>query len=66
MRGGSRLGERMRNERLAAIQASPRERTLETARAVAQACGVASVEMVDALDEVDFGAWSGVDFDFVP
>jgi broad specificity phosphatase PhoE len=58
-----RLGERMRNERLDAIQASPRERTLETARVVAQACGIASVETVDALDEVDFGAWSGVDFE---
>src|SRR6202041_448933 len=57
------LGERMRNERLDAIQASPRERTLETARAVAQACGVAFVETVDALDEVDFGVWSGVDFE---
>jgi broad specificity phosphatase PhoE len=58
-----RLGERMRNERLDAIQTSPRERTLETGWAIARACGIASIETVDALDEVDFGAWSGVDFE---
>ena len=61
--GASRAaGRKNAHERLDAIQASPRERTLETARAVAQACGSRRRDG-DALDEVDFGAWSGVDFE---
>jgi broad specificity phosphatase PhoE len=58
-----RLGERMRAERFDALYASPRERTQQTAAAVAKARGGMAVETVEALDEVDFGTWSGSTFD---
>ena len=57
-----RLGRRMRRERFSAIYASPRERTQQTAQAVARACGIAEVRTEAALDEIDFGTWSGRDF----
>ena len=44
------------------MQASPRERASETAALIAQACGLAPVETSAALDEVDFGSWTGKDF----
>lgn len=56
-----RLGARLAGEALDRIQASPLARTMETARAVAQVCGL-PVEPVEALNEVDFGAWTGRDF----
>jgi broad specificity phosphatase PhoE len=59
----ARLGERMRRERFDAIHASPLERARETAEAIATASGVAPVRSTDALDEVDFGEWSGKDFE---
>jgi broad specificity phosphatase PhoE len=59
-----RLAARMRREPIAAIHTSPRERTQETAAAVAAACGVRRVIIEPELDEVDFGeGWSGKDFD---
>jgi broad specificity phosphatase PhoE len=58
-----RIAERMRRERFDAIHASPRERTQETAAAISSACGVAPVETAIALDEIDFGDWSGRTFD---
>jgi broad specificity phosphatase PhoE len=61
-RQAARLGERMRAERFDLIHSSPRERTVETAWAIARACGAAPVETHEALDEVDFGSWSGADF----
>lgn len=54
-----RLAQRMQRETFTAIFASPRERTKETAAAIARACGGLSVQTDPALDEVDFGAWSG-------
>jgi broad specificity phosphatase PhoE len=57
-----RLGERMRGERLDQIHASPRRRAVETAQAIETTCGAGPVEIADALDEIDFGAWSGLDF----
>lgn len=57
-----RLAERMRRERFDAIVSSPRERTCETARAVSVACGVGPIAISDALDEVDYGSWSGKTF----
>jgi len=57
-----RLAERMMEERLDAIEASPRERTVETAEALARASGLPRPRVVDALDEVDFGDWAGKDF----
>jgi probable phosphoglycerate mutase len=57
-----RLAQRMRRERFESIHASPRERTQETANAIGEACGVA-VQTAPALDEVDFGEWSGKTFE---
>jgi probable phosphoglycerate mutase len=56
------LGRHMAGLRLDAIYTSPRQRARETAEIVAQASGVAW-EMTEALDEIDFGAWSGMSFD---
>ena len=58
----ARLGQRMEREQFDAIYASPRERTQETAAAIASARGL-PVHTVEELDEVDFGAWSGKTFD---
>jgi broad specificity phosphatase PhoE len=57
-----RLGKRMQREQFGAIHASPRERTQETAAAVAAHHGL-TVETAAELDEVDFGAWNGKTFD---
>lgn len=57
-----RLGRRLVRERLDAIHASPRERTLETALAIARASALPAPTVVEALDEIDFGHWSGHDF----
>jgi broad specificity phosphatase PhoE len=58
-----RLAQRMTRERFDAIHASPRERTQETAAALSEACGVAPVKTAEALDEIDFGSWSGKTFE---
>jgi broad specificity phosphatase PhoE len=58
-----RLGERMRRESFAAIVASPRERTRETALAISDAACIGPVKIAEELDEIDFGAWSGRSFD---
>jgi len=58
-----RLAERMHGEHFDAVHASPRERTRETACAIAEACEVGPVKLGDDLDEVDFGAWSGKTFE---
>ena len=48
-------------EPLAAVYSSPRERAYYTARAIAEAHEL-KVGIVDALDEIDFGDWTGVAF----
>ncbi|MDR6955799.1 broad specificity phosphatase PhoE [Ancylobacter sp. 3268] len=58
-----RLGERLRREPIATLYSSPRERARQTAAAVAEVCGMAGPHVVEALDEIDFGAWSGSTFD---
>jgi broad specificity phosphatase PhoE len=59
-----RLAERMRREAIVAIHSSPRERTQETAAAVAAACAIQRISVDPELDEVDFGTdWSGKDFE---
>lgn len=58
-----RLGQRMRRERFSTVVSSPRERTRQTAQAIAAARGGAEVEVDAELDEIDFGAWSGKTFD---
>jgi broad specificity phosphatase PhoE len=47
--------------RLSAIHASPRVRTQETAAVIAAAHGIAC-DRVEALDEIDFGDWTGKAF----
>jgi broad specificity phosphatase PhoE len=44
------------------LQTSPRERAVETAEAIAQARAVAPPQAHEALDEVDFGRWAGINF----
>lgn len=55
------LGAALAGEGIAAVQSSPVQRAQETAQAIAEAAGC-SVETVDALDEVDFGEWTGTSF----
>ncbi len=56
------LADRLAREQIRVVQTSPRERAVETATIIADRLGVA-VETVDALDEIDFGDWSGRGFD---
>ena len=59
-----RLAIRMQREELAAVYSSPRERTQETAAAIAAARGIQRVVVEPELDEVDFGeTWQGKDFE---
>jgi len=55
------LGRHLAGEKLSEIQTSPRERARATAEAVAQATG-APVTVAEALDEIDFGGWTGAEF----
>ena len=59
----ARLGQRMAGEAFDAIVASPRERTQETAQAIVAARAPMPIETSAALDEVDFGPWSGQGWD---
>ncbi|NLS06371.1 histidine phosphatase family protein [Rhizobium sp. P32RR-XVIII] len=58
-----RLGERMRGEDLTAIYTSPRDRTRQTAEAIASASAIGPPQITEALDEVNFGSWSGQTFE---
>jgi broad specificity phosphatase PhoE len=58
-----RLAKRLAVEKLDVVEASPRERTRETAEAVARASGLEKPSIADALDEIDFGAWTGKSFE---
>jgi broad specificity phosphatase PhoE len=58
----ARLAERMQRESFAVIHTSPRERSRETAEAIAGAVGIEAVTSDDQLDEIDFGGWSGKTF----
>jgi broad specificity phosphatase PhoE len=44
------------------IESSPRLRTRQTATAIAEQCGMKDVAIAAALDEIDFGDWSGKTF----
>jgi ribonuclease H / adenosylcobalamin/alpha-ribazole phosphatase len=57
-----RLAHRLARERLDAVQSSPLLRTRQTADAVARRCALEVEEAPDIL-EVDFGGWTGRDFD---
>jgi broad specificity phosphatase PhoE len=58
-----RLGSYMAGQQFSTITASPRERTQETAAAIARASGIEHINTDPRLDEVDFGAWSNRTFD---
>ncbi|AHF84734.1 phosphoglycerate mutase [Rhizobium leguminosarum bv. trifolii WSM1689] len=58
-----RLGQRLRREDINEIYTSPRERTRETAEGIASACGLSLPQIDGALDEVNFGDWSGKTFE---
>ena len=61
-RQASALAGRLSREGLELIQTSPRARTRATAEAIARSTG-APVELAPALDEIDFGDWTGLSFD---
>lgn len=58
----ARLATRLKREKIAALYCSPRERTRQTAEAIAAAGGLEPPGLLDALDEIDFGPWSGRTF----
>ena len=53
-----RLARHFAGLSITAIQTSPRERAEETARPIARAANL-PCDIVDALDEIDIGAWTG-------
>ncbi len=55
------LTQRLARRGVTAIATSPRRRTVETAAILGQGLGVTPVT-AGALDEIDFGAWSGARF----
>lgn len=59
----ARLGARLERESISALYCSPIERTRQTADAIAAASGLAIAGVLDEIAEVDFGTWSGRDFD---
>lgn len=56
------LGATLGRDGITRIQSSPVQRARETAAAIAGPRGLA-VETADALDEIDFGDWTGREFD---
>jgi broad specificity phosphatase PhoE len=56
------LARRLGPEQITAVQSSPRERAMETAKFIA-APGKLPVEVVPELDETDFGEWAGCSFE---
>jgi len=56
-----RLAERLRHERITAVQSSPRERARETAGPIAEYAAL-PLEVVSAIDEIDMGEWTGQSF----
>ena len=57
-----RLAARLAREPLAIVQTSPLERARETAEPIAARLGLVP-EVQPALNEIDFGAWTGLGFD---
>jgi broad specificity phosphatase PhoE len=55
------VGDLLGVEPITAVYSSPRERAYYTARAVAEPHEI-TVEVVDDLDELDFGGWTGMAF----
>jgi broad specificity phosphatase PhoE len=55
------LGNRLSCERIEFVHSSPSERARETADAISRGTGV-PLEITAALDEIDFGEWTGRTF----
>lgn len=53
------LGESLANRHLAAIYSSPLERTMETAEAIAARYDGLTVQRLEGVGEVRYGAWQG-------
>jgi broad specificity phosphatase PhoE len=58
-RQAARLGERLHDEGLTAVYSSPLSRTMETARLVAEPCGL-PIETREGLREISHGRWEGL------
>ena len=58
-RQAGRLGERLRQEQITAVYSSPYSRTMETARIIAESCGL-TIETRDGLREIGHGRWEGL------
>jgi ribonuclease H / adenosylcobalamin/alpha-ribazole phosphatase len=56
-----RLARALASDPIAAVYSSPMERALDTARAIADVHHL-DVQIVRALNEVDFGEWTGLTF----
>lgn len=56
------LGRRLAERPIDALLASPQRRARETAEVISGEAGPAS-ELCEELDEIDFGAWSGLPFE---
>ena len=56
------LGQRLVDAGVQHLWTSPLDRTVATAKAVAQACGLPGPEVVDDLVEIDMGDWTGREF----
>lgn len=59
---GERLAHEMAGEKIARLYTSPQPRACETAQFLAPLCGD-TVKISAALDEVDYGDWTGRTFD---
>lgn len=57
-----RMAVRLAGQGIDAVHVSPQARAVQTGAIVAAALGLA-VEEVAALDEIDFGGWTGRSFD---
>jgi len=58
-RQAARLGDRLEDDGIAAVYASPLSRSMDTARIIAGACGVQPV-VHDGLREISHGSWEGL------
>jgi probable phosphoglycerate mutase len=56
------LAQRFVNENVACIRSSPLERALETAQPIASRLGH-TLQVCDAISEINFGRWSGTNFE---
>lgn len=61
-RQAERLADRLARERVNRLFSSPLERTRETAAPIAARLGLA-IEVATALEEIDFGDWTGMTFE---